>query len=91
MYVPQANVAQELSLQVGGEATVRRSSGDSLEIVFLALPISPRVLRTRKRKCDLEEGHKTLPVLRSKEDLRPLLQSLLESMRADWRLKLTLL
>jgi hypothetical protein len=85
--VPQANVAQELPFQIGGEATVRCSSGDSFEVVLLTLPIKPRVLRNRRRECDLVEACKTLPVLRLEESLCSLLQSLLEAVRIVWRLK----
>ena len=67
---------------------MRRSSGDSFEVVFLALPIGPRVVRHRRRERDLVEVEKALPVLRLEESLRPLLQSLLESVRVVRRLKI---
>ena len=84
--VPQANVAQKLPFQISGEAAARRSSGDSFEEVLLALPIKPRVLRNRRRECDLVEACKAFPVLRLEESLCSLLQSLLEAVRLVWRL-----
>jgi hypothetical protein len=88
--VPQANVAQKLPFQIGGEAAVRRGLRDSFEVVFLALPIMLSDLRNRRRECDLAEAHQALRVLRLNESLRSLLQSLLESVRVVWRLMINI-
>jgi hypothetical protein len=78
---PQPKIVQEIPFQTGGEAAVRRSSGDSFEVIWLALPIKPRNSRNWIRKGNLVEAHKVLHVLRFEENLRSLLQSLFESVR----------